>query len=147
MEPFNSNVENRSFEETQNYNYLLLSIYFYLKHNNFNATAEKLFNEANLKNIFIFPQEVKDGITTSDKLIKKFIQHFYYNSYFSMEQPDDTTAEFWNQFWEIFAKKMKNGYQFNSPIDNYIEKEKDTLILTCKIFFIIIIDKGNDNLY
>ena len=135
MEPFNSNVENRSFEETQNYNYLLLSIYFYLKHNNYNTTAENLFNESDLKNIFKFPQEVKEGTNPSDRLIKKFIQHFYYNSYFNSEQPDDTTADFWNQFWEIFAKKMKNGNQFNSPIDNYIEKEKNSLILTCKIYF------------
>ena len=136
MESNQSKGEIRSFEETQNYNYLLLSIYFYLKHNNYNTTAENLFNESDLKNIFKFPQEVKEGTNPSDRLIKKFIQHFYYNSYFNSDQPDDTTADFWNQFWEIFAKKMKNGYQFNSPIDNYIEKEKDTLILTCKIFFL-----------
>ena len=135
MESNQSKGEIRSFEETQSYNYLLLSIYFYLKHNNYNTTAENLFNESDLKNIFKFPQEVKEGTNPSDRLIKKFIQHFYYNSYFSMEQPDDTTAEFWNQFWEIFAKKMKNGNQFISPIDNYIEKEKDTLILTCKYYF------------
>ena len=135
MESNQSKGETRSFEETQNYNYLLLSIYFYLKHNNYNTTAENLFNESDLKNIFKFPQEVKEGTNPSDRLIKKFIQHFYYNSYFSSEQPDDTTADFWNQFWEIFAKKMKNGHQYNSPIDNYIEKEKDTLILTCKYYF------------
>ena len=135
MESNQSKGETRSFEETQNYNYLLLSIYFYLKHNNYNTTAENLFNESNLKNIFKFPQEVKEGISPSEKLIKKFIQHFYYNSYFNSDQPDDTTADFWNQFWEIFAKKMKNGNQFISPIDNYIEKEKDTLILTCKYYF------------
>ena len=138
MESNQSKGEIRSFEETQNYNYLLLSIYFYLKHNNYNTTAENLFNESDLKNIFKFPQEVKEGTNPSDRLIKKFIQHFYYNSYFNSEQPDDTTADFWNQFWEIFAKKMKNGNQFISPIDNYIEKEKDTLILTCKNIFYFI---------
>ena len=136
MESNQSKGEIRSFEETQSYNYLLLSIYFYLKHNNYNTTAENLFNESDLKNIFKFPQEVKEGTNPSDRLIKKFIQHFYYNSYFNSDQPDDTTADFWNQFWEIFAKKMKNGNQFISPIDNYIEKEKDTLILTCKNIFI-----------
>ena len=138
MESNQSKGEIRSFEETQSYNYLLLSIYFYLKHNNYNTTAENLFNESDLKNIFKFPQEVKEGTNPSDRLIKKFIQHFYYNSYFNSEQPDDTTADFWNQFWEIFAKKMKNGNQFISPIDNYIEKEKDTLILTCKNIFYLI---------
>ena len=138
MESNQSKGEIRSFEETQNYNYLLLSIYFYLKHNNYNTTAENLFNESDLKNIFKFPQEVKEGTNPSDRLIKKFIQHFYYNSYFNSDQPDDTTADFWNQFWEIFAKKMKNGNQFISPIDNYIEKEKDTLILTCKNIFYLI---------
>ena len=109
-----------------------------IKHNNYNTTAENLFNESDLKNIFKFPQEVKEGTNPSDRLIKKFIQHFYYNSYFNSDQPDDTTADFWNQFWEIFAKKMKNGNQFISPIDNYIEKEKDTLILTCKNIFYLI---------
>ena len=138
MESNQSKGEIRSFEETQSYNYLLLSIYFYLKHNNYNTTAENLFNESDLKNIFKFPQEVKEGTNPSDRLIKKFIQHFYYNSYFNSDQPDDTTADFWNQFWEIFAKKMKNGNQFISPIDNYIEKEKDTLILTCKNIFYFI---------
>ena len=138
MESNQSKGEIRSFEETQSYNYLLLSIYFYLKHNNYNTTAENLFNESDLKNIFKFPQEVKEGTNPSDRLIKKFIQHFYYNSYFNSDQPDDTTADFWNQFWEIFAKKMKNGNQFISPIDNYIEKEKDTLILTCKNIFYLI---------
>ena len=114
MESNQSKGEIRSFEETQNYNYLLLSIYFYLKHNNYNTTAENLFNESDLKNIFKFPQEVKEGTNPSDRLIKKFIQHFYYNSYFNSEQPDDTTADFWNQF------------------------EKDTLILTCKNIFYLI---------
>ena len=78
--------------------------------------------------------------------LKKFVQYFYYNSYFNSEPPDDSTSDFWNYFWEIFAKKMKNGNKYNSLIDNYIEKEKNSLILTCKILFIIIIDKGyNDS--
>ena len=141
-----SNNESKTLEEIQNYNYLLLSIYFYLKHNNYNITAEKLFNEANLKGIFTFPQEVNEGTSLYEKLIKKFIQYFYYNTYFNSEPPDDTISDFWNNFWEIFAKKMKNGNKYNSLIDNYIEKEKNSLILTCKILFIKIIDKGyNDS--
>ena len=136
MESNQSKGEIRSFEETQSYNYLLLSIYFYLKHNNYNITAEKLFNEASLKGIFTFPQEVKEGTSQYEKLIKKFVQYFYYNSYFNSEPPDDSTSDFWNYFWEIFAKKMKNGNKYNSLIDNYIEKEKDSLILTCKIFLL-----------
>ena len=131
-----SNNESKTLEEIQNYNYLLLSIYFYLKHNNYNITAEKLFNEASLKGIFTFPQEVKEGTSQYEKLIKKFVQYFYYNSYFYSEPPDDSTSDFWNYFWEIFAKKMKNGNKYNSLIDNYIEKEKDSLILTCKIFLL-----------
>ncbi len=141
-----SNNDSKTLEEIQNYNYLVLSIYFYLKHNNYNLTAEKLFNEANLKGIFTFPQEVNEGTSLYEKLIKKFIQYFYYNLYFNSEPPDDTISDFWNNFWEIFAKKMKNGNKYNSLIDSYIEKEKNSLILTCKILFIIIIDKGyNDS--
>ena len=141
-----SNNDSKTLEEIQNYNYLVLSIYFYLKHNNYNLTAEKLFNEANLKGIFTFPLEVNEGTSLYEKLIKKFIQYFYYNTYFNSEPPDDTISDFWNNFWEIFAKIMKNGNKYNSLIDNYIEKEKNSLILTCKILFIIIIDKGyNDS--
>ena len=75
----------RTPQETEYYNYLLLSIYFYLKHNDYNLTAESLFNEGNLGNIFKFPQEVQEGTNEAEKIQKKFIQHFYYNSYFKSQ--------------------------------------------------------------
>ena len=71
-----SNNDSKTLEEIQNYNYLVLSIYFYLKHNNYNLTAEKLFNEANLKGIFTFPQEVNEGTSLYEKLIKNLFNIF-----------------------------------------------------------------------
>ena len=62
-------------QEIENYNYLLLSIYFYLKHNNYNSTADILFSEGNLENIFKFPQDIKEISNESDKLLKNFIQY------------------------------------------------------------------------
>ena len=105
----------------------IIIIFYYqynLKHNNYNITSEKLFNEANVNFIFNFPQDVKDEQNESEELFKRFFQYFYYNSYFNSDPPNDTTADFWNYFWEIFSKKMKNGNQYNSLIDDYIEKQK-----------------------
>ena len=112
--------------------YLLLSIYFYLKHNNYNTTAENLFNEGNLGNIFKFPQEVQEGTNEAEKLQKKFIQHFYYNSYFKSQDTFDIISDFWNQFWEIFANKIKESNQTISPIDKLINQDK--MRMTCKNF-------------
>ena len=48
--PINAELEKLIKEKVVNENqfFLLLSIYFYLKHNNYNATAEILFQECNL---------------------------------------------------------------------------------------------------
>lgn len=126
----------RTPEETEYYNYLLLSIYFYLKHNNYNTTAESLFNEGNLGNIFKFPQEVEEGSNEAEKLQKKFIQHFYYNSYFKSQDTFDIISDFWGQFWEIFANKIKESNQTISPIDKLINQDK--MRMTCKNIFYII---------
>jgi len=47
----NSNQNNKQFDENQYF--LLLSIYFYLKHNNHNVTAEILFEECKLGKFLI----------------------------------------------------------------------------------------------
>ena len=48
--PINAEIEKLIKEKVVNENqfFLLLSIYFYLKHNNYNSTAEILFQECNL---------------------------------------------------------------------------------------------------
>lgn len=128
----------RTPQENEFYNYLLLSIYFYLKHNNYNLTAENLFNEGNLGSVFKFPQEVQEGTNENEILQKKFIQHFYYNSFFKSQDSFDLVSDFWNQFWEIFAIKIKQNNQTISPMDKYLLQEKGKLKLTCIYFFILL---------
>ena len=117
-------------QEIENYNYLLLSIYFYLKHNNYNSTADILFSEGNLENIFKFPQDIKEISNEKEKLIKNFIQYFYYNSYFKFQNSFDIFGDFWEQFWVIFSNKIKQGNKAISQIDNIINQEKNNLKLT-----------------
>lgn len=52
-------VSNNINKNNESYNFLLLSLYFYLKKNNFNETSEKLFQECKLDSIFKFPQNLK----------------------------------------------------------------------------------------
>lgn len=114
----------------ENYYFLLLSIYFYLKHNNYHSTAEILFNETNLGKMFQFPQEVGEPQNELEKLKKKFINYFYYNTYFQQSDTCDFLSDFWNQFWEIFVTKIKQSNQSNSVMDKYLSNCK--LTLTCK---------------
>jgi hypothetical protein len=126
----------RTPQEKEYYQYLLLSIYFYLKHNNYNTTAESLFTEGNLGNVFKFPQEIQEGTSEEENLQKKFILHFYKNSYFQSQENFDLIGDFWNEFWEILAQKMKNTEHSSSPMDKYLQNEGRKLQLSCK--FIII---------
>lgn len=113
-----------------NYYFLLLSIYFYLKHNNYHTTAEMLFNEVNLGKVFQFPQEIPEPQNEIDKIKKKFINYFYYNTFFQQSDTSDFLSDFWNQFWEIFVTKIKQSNQTNSVMDKYLSERK--LTLTCK---------------
>ena len=114
----------------ENYYFLLLSIYFYLKHNNYHTTAEVLFNEVSLGKVFQFPQEVPEPQNEVEKLKKKFINYFYYNTFFQQSDTSDFLSDFWNQFWEIFVTKIKQSNQTNSVMDKYLSEHKMTL--TCK---------------
>jgi hypothetical protein len=114
----------------ENYYFLLLSIYFYLKHNNYHTTAEMLFNEVNLGKVFQFPQEVPEPQTDIEKIKKKFINYFYYNTFFQQSDTSDFLSDFWNQFWEIFVTKIKQSNQTNSVLEKYLAEHKMTL--TCK---------------
>ena len=72
--------------EKEYYNFLLLSIYFYLKHNNYNISADFLFNEANLNNLFFFPQDISDSSTEEEKLKKKFHKLLLRKFFFPYQQ-------------------------------------------------------------
>lgn len=124
-------IEDKPINE--NYYFLLLSIYFYLKHNNYHTTAENLYNETSLGKIFQFPQELPEPENETEKLNKKFINYFYFNTFFRQADTCDFLSDFWNQFWEIFITKIKQSNQSNSLIDKYLAESK--LTLTCKIFF------------
>jgi len=120
----NNPIQNKQFDENQYF--LLLSIYFYLKHNNHHVTAETLFEECKLGQVFVFPQNIVDEKTEIDKLKKKFLSFFYFNTYFSRAQKNennDFLAEFWNQFWEIFVIKIKQVNPNISRIDSYLLSE------------------------
>ncbi len=123
-------IKDKSNEE--NYCFLLLSIYFYLKHNNYHTTAEILFNETNLDKIFQFPQEIEEAKTEEEKLKKKFTNYFYYNTFFQQSDTCDFLSDFWNQFWEIFVTKIKQSNQTSSIMDQYLMNT--TMQLTCKFF-------------
>lgn len=121
--------------ENEYYNFLLLSIYFYLKHNDYSVSAEFLFNEAKLNNIFFFPQDIPEITNDEEKLRKAFINFFYTNSFFHKNQDNfDIIAEFWGQFWEVFAEKIKHSNTAISPMQDYLNKEGPKMRLSCKYF-------------
>ena len=114
------NSEN--IKENDPYNFLLLSLYFYLKKNNYNQTAQKLFQEGKLDSIFKFPQELKSPINEKEKMQNEFINFFYRNSF---NNPNlDFLGDFWAQFWAIFANKMMN----NNKVEALFDKEQKNII-------------------
>ena len=128
MNPFQQFEEiKKSPEELQNYNFLLLTIYFYLKHNQFNLTADTLFNESNLANIFKFPQEVSDTNNEKEKLLKNFLKSFYYNNFFANSQNFDLLSDFWENFWKKFSYIIKTGNKAVSIIDKFLINENKKL--------------------
>ena len=129
--------------EKEYYNFLLLSIYFYLKHNNYNISADFLFNEANLNNLFFFPQDISDSSTEEEKLKKSFINYFYANSFFHINRDKfDIIAEFWGQFWDVFAEKIKHSNTAISPMQEYLSFEGDKMKIVC-----IILTLDNEETY
>lgn len=118
-------VSNNSNKNNDSYNFLLLSLYFYLKKNNFNETSEKLFQECKLGSIFKFPKNLKAPKSDKEKLTNQFIEFFYSNS-FKNDSNFDLLSNFWDKFWVIFANKMKMGNNLN--IETLFEKEKKNIL-------------------
>ena len=114
------NSEN--IKESDPYNFLLLSLYYYLKKNNYNQTAQKLFQEGKLDSIFKFPQDLKPPTNEKEKMQNEFIEFFYKNSF--NNQNFDFLGDFWNKFWAIFADKMMN----NSKPELLFNKEQKNII-------------------
>ena len=119
MEDVNKNKKNND-----SYNFLLLSLYFYLKKNNFNETSDKLFKECQLDSIFKFPNNLQNPKTEKERLTNQFIEYFYSNS-FNNNSNFDLLGDFWNQFWRIFANKMNMGNNLN--IETLYEKEEKNI--------------------
>ena len=108
--------------ESEPYNFLLLSFYYYLKKHNYNQTAQKLFQEGKLDSIFNFPQDLKPPTNEKEKMQNEFIEFFYKNSF---ENPNfDFLGDFWGQFWSIFANKMIN----NNKIETLFNKEQKNIL-------------------
>jgi len=112
-----------NIKESDSYNFLLLSLYFYLKKNNYNQTADKLFQEGKLDSIFKFPNDLKPPTNEKEKMQNKFIEFFYKNSF--NNQNFDFLGDFWDQFWNIFGNKMKNN---SNKVETLFEKEKKNII-------------------
>jgi hypothetical protein len=127
-------IQNMLMEKQTDENFflLLLSVYFYLKHNNYHTTAEILFKEANLSKIFCFPQDLGEPKNELEKLKKTFVNYFYFNTFFQQSDTSDFLADHWNQFWEIFVEKIRQSNQTASTIDQFVKDNK--LQLTCKIY-------------
>ena len=111
-----------SIKESDSYNFLLLSLYYYFKKNNYNQTAQKLFQEGKLDSIFKFPQDLKPPSNEKEKMQNEFIEFFYKNSF--NNQNFDFLGDFWNKFWAIFADKMMN----NSKPELLFNKEQKNII-------------------
>lgn len=124
----NDNLNDRGSEES--YQFLLLTIYFYLKQNNYNTTAEFLFKETNLGKTFSFPQYLEEPKNEMDKLKTSFINYYYYNTFYKQGDTSDFLADNWNQFWDIFIEKIKQNNQNYSVMDQYLANHK--INLTCK---------------
>ena len=108
--------------ESEPYNFLLLSLYYYLKKHNYNQTAQKLFQEGKLDSIFKFPQDLKPPTNEKEKMQNEFIEFFYKNSF---DNPNfDFLGDFWGQFWSIFANKMIN----NNKIETLFNKEQKNIL-------------------
>jgi hypothetical protein len=108
--------------ESDPYNFLLLSLYYYLKKHNYNQTAQKLFQEGKLDSIFKFPHDLKPPSNDKEKMQNEFIEFFYKNSF---DNPNfDFLGDFWGQFWSIFANKMIN----NNKIETLYNKEQKNIL-------------------
>lgn len=114
--------DSENIKESDPYNFLLLSLYHYLKKNNFGLTAQKLFQEGKLDSIFKFPQDLKQSSNEKEKMQNDFIEFFYKNSF--ENENFDFLGDFWGEFWSIFANKMMN----NTKVETLFDLEQKNIL-------------------
>jgi hypothetical protein len=126
--------------EKEQMNFLCLSIYFYLKNRGYFSTANYLLNETELRNKIYFIEEFKQPLTEEEKLKQDFIQFFLKNSFsFKDAKSNDLLSNFWDTFWELFDRKIKDSSTKPSPIDAYLSIHPGNLTQTCKIFILSLL--------
>ena len=143
----NHNIKNENNEigkknseptEKQYREFLLLSLYFYLKNNCYDNTADILFEEANLSQIFKIPKGM-NYCKNSPKDIKVlkdlFVNYFYKKSFFNYKGEGDIISEYWNDFYQKFSDNYKYNNLEVSPFKN-----KELIVKYLKMFY-------NSNLY
>jgi CRP-like cAMP-binding protein len=138
--------EIKTKKNSDSYNFLLLSLYFYLKKNNFNETSEKLFQECKLDSIFKFPQSIKnEDIESEEKIGRKDIKTkstvkktLPLNTSLTKEDvyrflsknPNSRTYQEIN----IYAKYLSNNFQYFTKLKNEDSQLKvEKLTKVCKL--------------
>lgn len=110
----------------QNNLFLLLTCYFYLKQNNYHVTAETLFKESSLSQIFEIPNE-QNPLMDPDEVKNDYIKFFYYNTFIKKSSNElgslanEFLGTFWSSFWEIFVNKIKQNNHGKTKMDCLLE--------------------------
>ena len=125
-----------SNNEKEQMHFLCLSIYFYLKNRGYFSTANFLLNEAELRNkINFIEEELRQPLTEEEQLKQDFIQFVFKNSFALKDaNSNDLLSNFWDTFWDLFDRKIKDSSTKPSPIDAYLSTLPGQLTQTCKIF-------------
>lgn len=125
----------------------MLSIYFFLKSNNYDKTAETLYKELNFDKIFSFPDSNNSKISISNNMEEAFNMHFFQNillNYVKNEHEEANKqgennnnmntnctnsflSDYWKQFWNLFCRKIENSNSFISPLDEFL-KNSDVVL-------------------
>ena len=113
----------------------MLSMYFYLKQNNYHKTAESLYSELKLDKVFDFPdlKQNDEALSISEEFKRTFFSSLISRQ--DDENSDKTDDNYqisflnqnWNLFWNFFINKIDNG-SFSSPMDE--ELGNSTMKLT-----------------
>jgi hypothetical protein len=132
----NGSANRKNFDE--NDYFLILAIYFYLKNNGHQTSADILFKEADLGAVFEFPKDFENihyvsdnantgGKTTEYEIVRrKFVNGFFMNTFYK-EKNADLLSQYWEQFWEIFLEKINEDKTQRSNLDDYLDNVQKTL--------------------
>jgi hypothetical protein len=125
----------------KNTNMLMLALYFFLKNNSYDKTAEVMYNEMNFDKVYEFPSMETNNII-KPSIDEAFRQYFFKNVLLKseLERSSNTNssndegnkcqsylAENWNKFWTLFCRKIENSTSHISPLDEFLEKSEKKL--------------------